>query len=329
MKPRTRNTIVGLVVLLALLALSWMILAFAGRATAIFVQAGHIRILLTAERADNVNDGSGVFYRGVNVGQVYSIRRSQDNEHVIIEAEINNTPPLPANLDGVIRAQSALGGSAAIYLEPVGPPKPEPLKPDANVPARYEGLSIIPQDIRELAADIRQQHFVEHLDATVVSIRTQAEKAGQVLASVQQIVSDPKIHHDIQAAAENIRTATESANRIGVKFEKLSDKLDTLADNANGTIGDVRGVVKKTSGDVDHLMQRADDDVQKLGVVLEQFQSAATKINQGKGTAGLLINDAKLYDSLVDVSKTLNATVADLQRVIQQWEQEGVPLKLR
>ena len=63
-------------------------------------------------------------------------------------------------------------------------------------------------------------------------------------------------------------------------------------------------------------------------LVLDQFQTAAAKINQGKGTAGLLINDPKLYESLVDVSKTLNATVADLQRLIQQWEQEGVPLKL-
>ncbi len=61
---------------------------------------------MTTDRADNVNDGSGVFYRGVNVGQVTTIARSADNEHVLIGAEINNTPPLPDNLVGAIRAQA-------------------------------------------------------------------------------------------------------------------------------------------------------------------------------------------------------------------------------
>jgi phospholipid/cholesterol/gamma-HCH transport system substrate-binding protein len=319
---------IGLVVLVALLVLAWMILQFTGRATALLVSAGHIRVTMTTDRADNVNDGSGVFYRGVNVGQVTTIARSADNEHVLIGAEINNTPPLPDNLVGAIRAQSALGGSAAIYLEPAGPPDGKYLTAGENFPARYEGLSIIPKDIADLAVEIREQHFVEHLDQTVVTIRKQAENAGKVLESVQQIVSDPHIHQDIREAVQSVHSAAEAADRIGAKFEKISDKMETLTDNANGAVTEARGVVKQTGGDVDHLLQKASDDVQKLGVTLDQFQSAATKINEGKGTAGMLINDPKLYESLVDVSKTLNATVKDLQRVIEQWEQEGVPLRL-
>ncbi len=169
---------------------------------------------------------------------------------------------------------------------------------------------------------------MEHLDQTVVTIRKQAENAGKVLESVQQIVSDPHIHQDIREAVQSVHSAAEAADRIGAKFEKISDKMETLTDNANGAVTEARGVVKQTGGDVDHLLQKASDDVQKLGVTLDQFQSAATKINDGKGTAGMLINDPKLYESLVDVSKTLNATVKDLQRVIEQWEQEGVPLRL-
>ena len=46
------------------------------------------------------------------------------------------------------------------------------------------------------------------------------------------------MHDDIRAAVEHIRSATEAADRIGVKFEKL-------ADNANATVTDVKGVVSK------------------------------------------------------------------------------------
>jgi hypothetical protein len=41
------------------------------------------------------------------------------------------------------------------------------------------------------------------------------------------------------------------------------------------------------------------------------------------------MNDPRLYQSLVDTSRELNATVTDLRLLIEQWEQEGVPLKLK
>ena len=48
----------------------------------------------------------------------------------------------------------------------------------------------------------------------------------------------------------------------------------------------------------------------------------------GPALAGLLINDAKLYESLVATARELNLTITDLKRLVQQWEQEGVYIKL-
>ena len=66
----------------------------------------------------------------------------------------------------------------------------------------------------------------------------------------------------------------------------------------------------------------------KIGTVLEHIDSVTAKIDEGKGTAGMLVNDPKLYQGLVDTNKELKASITDLQRLIQQWEQEGVTLKL-
>jgi DNA-binding Lrp family transcriptional regulator len=41
------------------------------------------------------------------------------------------------------------------------------------------------------------------------------------------------------------------------------------------------------------------------------------------------VNDPRLYESLVETAKELNATVSDLRRLVNQWEQEGVSLKLK
>jgi hypothetical protein len=53
------------------------------------------------------------------------------------------------------------------------------------------------------------------------------------------------------------------------------------------------------------------------------------KVDKGQGTAGQLVNDPKLYQSLNDTARQLDKTVADLQRLIEQWEQEGIDLRLK
>ena len=58
------------------------------------------------------------------------------------------------------------------------------------------------------------------------------------------------------------------------------------------------------------------------------MQSIANKIDKGDGTAGKLVNDPKLYEGLSDSAAELHLTIKDLRRLIQQWEQEGVPFKL-
>ena len=40
------------------------------------------------------------------------------------------------------------------------------------------------------------------------------------------------------------------------------------------------------------------------------------------------MNDPKLYQALVDSSRELNATIVDLKRLVEQWEQEGLHFKL-
>jgi phospholipid/cholesterol/gamma-HCH transport system substrate-binding protein len=327
MAPQRRNVIVGVVVLLALGLLASMLLVLAGGFASLFTASG-IHVTLTADRADGLSNGSAVSYRGVNVGRVISVKRMADDEHVQIGLVVDAQPPLPDNLSGIIRTNSALGSSAAVDLELTGPPGKTALKDGDLLIAKFAGLELVPPEITALAGDIRQQQFVLHMDQTVVSIREQAAKAGAVLDSVEKLISDPKVQNDVKVAISNLRAASESASRIGAKVETLSDKLDKTVDNANATVTDLKTTIDHTNSHVDDLSRQVSDDAAKLGGALEQIQLAAAKVNDGKGTAGLLVNDPKLYNSLVDTVKTLNSTVADLQRVVEQWEQEGVSLKL-
>jgi phospholipid/cholesterol/gamma-HCH transport system substrate-binding protein len=308
MSPRRRNIIVGLVVLLGLGIATWMVLLFAGRFASLFASPG-LPINMTSDRADGLSDGSSITYRGVQAGRVTGVHLRPDGQGVLITAEVNKKNPLPANLHAVIRTQSAFGNSAAIELEVTGSPTGQ-LAAGANLKADYEGSALIPKQFTELAEDFHRQQLIQHLDQTIVSIRQQSDRAGQILEEVQNVVSNPKTREDLKATLANVRNATESAARVGSNLEKFTVKLDRISDQTEGTMSEVRVAVAK------------------LGSSLDHFESISNKIDQGKGTAGLLVNDTKLYQGLVDTTKELNLTIADLQRVVQQWEQEGVTLKL-
>ena len=308
MTPREKNLTVGLVVLMGLIAVAWMLLLFAGRLATLFA-GPTLSVTFQADRADGVSDGSAVYYLGVQGGQVTKVTRSPDNRSVIIEARINKDPPLPANVHGVIRVQSAFGGASIIALEPDGTPAGV-LESGAILTAQFEGSGLLPKSVTTLAEQAQRQELVKHLDETILSVHTQAERAGEVLQSFQQFVADPKMRDDLRASVANIRQATESATRVGSDLQKFTGDLRRVSDQTNAAMSDVRASTARLSG------------------VLTRFESVSSKIDQGKGTAGMLVNDPALYQGLVDTTHQLNATIADLQRVVQQWEQEGVTIKL-
>ena len=145
--------------------------------------------------------------------------------------------------------------------------------------------------------------------------------SGAVLDSANKLIGDPKLRENIDTTLANIRQASDTIN-------KLAPKLDKLSDDATATLGDVRSTVNKTGNNVDTISKQLNDRLQQLSKTLDSFASIAGKIDAGQGTAGQLVNDPKLYQSLVDSSRELNATITDFKRLVEQWEEEGVTVKL-
>ena len=335
MSPNKRNILVGVVVLVSLGVLAWMVLKFANRAAEFFLTKG-TRIQVIADRADGLSDGSAIYYRGVSVGRVLGVKLGDSNQ-VVIEAIIEPGPPVPVHVDGFIRTGNLLSATASIFLEPAAGPGPtrniqsgDVLK--ATIP---RGSALIPDEFTGLARSVQEQELVKHLDETVVTVRAQAIKAGELMESVNKLVSDEKMRDDLRAAIANIRQATEQANQIAAKLDSFGGDLKDLSKQSSQTITDVRATVADVRTTIDrggkHMDQTArniNTKIEQVGKLLEQFQSIAARVDRGEGTAGMLVRDPRLYDSLVSTANVLNEMMTDLRRLVQQWEQEGVSMKL-
>jgi len=315
-----RNIVVGITMLGALVILGWMIMQFGDRPAKLFAPET-MPVTIITERADGIAEGSVVGYRGVGVGRVQSVRRSEDNIHVVIECLIDVTPPLPDNVEGLIRSQF-FGGSGILSLVLTGPEPVGVLKKGKTLHAHFVGLDVVPPEFAQLATDLRltsqqfrDSNIVAHLDE-------QVQRAGKILDSVDKIVSDPKLRDDIKGAVSNIRSASENASRLTAKLEQTTDHV-------NQAVGDVRGTLAKTNTSIDTLTHQTSDRMEQLANTLANLESITNKIDKGQGTAGALVNDPKLYQSLVDTSRELNTTISDLKRLVEQWEQEGMSFKLK
>lgn len=328
-----KNLAVGVTVLGALGLLAAMILIF-GDAPVRFFQRAQVEIYFTADTAEGLSNGSPILFRGVNVGKVTRIDRTTDQTGVRITGKIDTAPPLPANVVGTTRS-ALLGGSATLNLELTGDKPTGELQPFATIPAHAGGAIALPKELAQLATtlgdlakrlqvtidDVNTSKVVLKAADTVDTINKTVAKAGEVLDEVRKTVGDDKLRNDVKETLANFRTVSENAKVIAKNLENFSGRLDTLATHADSTI-------TKTSGHIDDLSKQLGQRLEQVAQILEKFNSVAAKVDRGEGTAGKLVNDPKLYEALLSTSQELNLTIKDLRRLVEQWEQEGVSIKL-
>lgn len=306
-----------------------MILRFGGSIGSAFTPPT-MPVDFIATRADGVGAGSPVLYQGVSVGRVSDVKRDSNMRDVLIKAEVDIAPPLPANVVGEIRAQSLLGSGSAIVLALTGPRPEGTLKAGtSHIPASYVGLDLLPKELTDLALALKDTAAQFRESNLIGNLNAQVTKAGEMMDSVRSLVGDDKMREDLKTAIGNMKTATESANRIATNLEKFSGNLDEIGNDAKGTITQVQKTVANVDTRVNNLSEQVAARLEQTSKLLDNFNSISKKIDAGDGTAGKLVNDPRMYESLVDTAQQLNKTVTDLQRLIEQWEQEGVRLKLK
>ncbi len=335
MNPFKKNLLVGITVLVALVLLGVMIMRFGDAPARLFARA-QFPVTFHAERADGVSEGSPVGYRGVKVGQVQKVRLGEDRASVIIQVLMNQDARVPENVQGTITS-TLFGGSSSLSLVlvsktpddthgvPHGPVAPAgQLKPGAELYAEFRGVDILPRELTDLASSVRnlseqfqQSHLVEHFDQVVVSASTQLGKIGRLLDDVSGVVEDKDIRQNLREAVTNFHDTSAHLEQL---TRNANTQLTQVSDNANK-------LMSSAQGRIDQLGTQVGDRLAQLSKVLDNLNGVMGKINGGNGTAAMLINDPKLYESLLDTSKSLNLTIKDLQRLVEQWEQEGLHVK--
>jgi len=335
MNSYQKNVFVGLTVTLAGMILVWMIFRFGGAPAQLFTEK-RMTVNFVADRADGLGEGSMITFRGVTVGAVSKVRRSADSMQVLIDAELDQNPPLPSNVRASIVTTGLLGGNASLVLELLDPKPSGEIKSGQTIEAKFTGLGLLPPEFSELAknlsslsAQIRESNIVGNINQTVDAFREEIQKIGTLVDSTQSLLGDEKVQADLKASVARLKDVIEKSDRVAGNLETFSGSLAKISEETQSTLATARETIGKADTNIEKLSADVTERLQQVAKILERFQSITAKVDDGEGSAGMLLNDPKLYQAMVDSTMELNLTIKDLRRLVEQWEQEGVTLKLK
>jgi phospholipid/cholesterol/gamma-HCH transport system substrate-binding protein len=241
---------------------------------------GGMDVVVMLESGGGLKRGDRVTLQGVNVGAVRGVQLNGP-QGVTATLRLNDDLPLPADtraniIGDVFGAHSVelLPGTAMVKLE-----KGDTLR-GMNQPALAETAT-------ELSATARN-----------VLIRADSLLSPQAVADIHATTSIlPSSALQLRAAFTELRLAAAALKRTTEAFDQ-SNSGPALA----AAIGRIDSTARAMNA-VAVQMERS----------LAPLQSVFSKVDQGRGTLGMLVNDTSLYTELNGAARELRALATDIK----------------
>ncbi len=154
-------------------------------------------------------------------------------------------------------------------------------------------------------------------------------KLGAALDGLSDILGDPENRQNMKAALASLAATAADAREALAALKGFSDEAKTAAAEARQTLRQLGQRADSFARRGEDLAQKLITDAEKLSGVLSAVDRVVVAIEKGQGTAGQLLNDNRLYESLLAASKELTATLTEFRKLLEEWGKSGVPLKLK
>jgi phospholipid/cholesterol/gamma-HCH transport system substrate-binding protein len=321
---RRRDVIVGIFVIAGLAALGWMILKFGDLPTAIS-RIRSFQVYVRFPSAPGVQTDTPVRFCGYQIGRVTAVKppailgnlntgqRYHQTECVL---SINKQyTDIPSNVEARLMTRG-LGSSyieLSVDLNSLPAPPKDPKRPETRF--LVEGLSL--QGSSGTSSEFFPEESQKKLDKLVEGINA-------FIGNANDIIGDPNNKRNIKVTLANL---TDASHNFSVVMAKATETME----DARKAIEDFRQLattgtdtLKSVDGKAERLVVSLVNTSAEIGQAMSQLRLSMEKVNAGEGTAGRLINDARLYESLVETTFQLNVLLKDLKELTGKISEKGL-----
>ena len=238
--------------------------------------------------------GTPVTINGFQVGSIQNISFLNSTGKLVIKFRVENKFQFSASSTAKIYEAGLIGGKA-IAIVPSS----------KNIPLAKSGDTLqaaISPGLTELVNN-KLSPLQDKIEAMIVN-------ADTALQNINSILDEP--------TRNNLKSSVEGFSNSMQELDKLGKSLNAIVSGKDGQLTNTMSELNTASKNLATITSDITDA--DIGATLKDLQTVTSSlsnilknIEQGKGSAGKLLNDDALYSNLSEASKALNLLLEDMR----------------
>jgi phospholipid/cholesterol/gamma-HCH transport system substrate-binding protein len=321
---RRRNLIVGVFVIVGLSALGWLIFRF-GDLPTVVSKVGAFQVFVQFPTAPGVQKDTPVRFCGYQIGRVTKVMAPQIRADLVTARKYHQTVvvltiddqyvDIPSNVEVKLMTRG-LGSS---YIELKVDPGSLPAPP--RDPNRPETCFLVDAMWLQGSTGMTSEFFPEESQERLKEL---IENLKNFVTNANDIIGDEQNKQNIKETLANLSEAsqhvTETMKQAAERMKQAEQTLEEFRKFATTGTKTLKSVEAKAQTLVVSLVQTSEH----LSEAASQLRIILEKINSEQGTAGKLISDARLYESLLESNERLQLLLKEIETVVEKIKNEGL-----
>jgi phospholipid/cholesterol/gamma-HCH transport system substrate-binding protein len=245
--------------------------------------------------------GTKVMFNGFKVGMLRSLKMGDDQ---MIVAKIEITADMPIPKDSKIKLESALLGGVTLKL----------------ILGTSQELA---EDEDELAAEYSKDIF----DMVNTRILNVTNSADSVMATLNDFFHKDGLNSAVRELPVVLNELTRTIAEIRSTIELVQPGLIATSKGMNDFSNNLPEYDRQLREGLGHFNQvgrqvdsvRVDELLNNLSVSSAKLASVLTRLDEGQGSAGMLLNDERLYADILRTNADLQKVILDLKKYPEKY----------
>ena len=306
---RRRNLLVGVFVIVGLAALVWLVFKF-GDLPIKVSELRSFEVIVQFPTAKGIEKNTPVEFCGYQIGTVTGImapERLEDQDthlvyhqtKVILSIDKKYTD-IPSNVDVKLVTRSLGSSIIELVTDPTRPVKPRD-------PNRPETKFLVGGMLRQGSTGMTSEFFPAESQKKFEEL---IDSFNSLVKNANDILGDQTTKQNFKLILANLSEATKRATETLKQVQEFS---------AVGT-----STLKSADAGMNKVVIALVDTTEQLSKTVSQSRILLEKISQGQGTAAKLLNDGRLYESMLESTEQLQALLTELKSLVTQVKEKGL-----
>jgi ABC-type transporter Mla subunit MlaD len=319
---KRRNIIVGLFVILAVFALVWLIFKFGDIPTAV-TKISSFDIFVQFPTAPGVQKDTPVQFCGYQIGRVTKVMAPQIRRDLQTGLEYHQSMialsidkkyrNIPSNVEIKLMRRGLGSSYIEMTVDPANLPAP---MTDSNRP---ETRFLVDGMLKQGSTGMTSEFFPAESQKKFEDL---ADGLKGLIDDARDIIGDPNSKENLKTTLANLHQVSHLTIETMQQAKQTIQEFREFAAAGNRTLqnADVKA---------ERLVTALIDTSEQLSEAASQLRVILEKANSGEGTVARLVNDGRLYESMLENADQMQLLLKESESFLAKSRDKGLPIKLK